>query len=57
MSDDVIRGMLKSAGLGDVDPRAVNPSADVHAMLNAVRFDMCERILSIAAGELVKQPE
>ncbi|MFO0664793.1 MAG: hypothetical protein U0174_12630 [Polyangiaceae bacterium] len=57
MSDDVIRGMLKSAGLGDGDPRAVNLSADVHAILNAMRSEMRERILSIAAGELFTQPE
>lgn len=56
MSDDMIRGMLQSAGLGEGDQRAGNPSADVNAILNAMSSEMRERILSVAAGELFKQP-
>ena len=56
MSDDMIRGMLQSAGLGEGDQRAGNPSADVNAILNAMSPEMRERILTVAMSELFQQP-
>ncbi|MFO0664362.1 MAG: aminotransferase class V-fold PLP-dependent enzyme [Polyangiaceae bacterium] len=56
MSDDMIRGMLESAGLGSGGQRASDPSADVNAILNAMSPEMRERILSVAMSELFRQP-